>query len=420
MRRKRLLVAAVALAVAGLLAAWGGRHLWAYRHSRAAERALARYRPAEALGHLQKALKVWPDSAATHLLAAQAARRAGDFDAAEHHLDEHRRLVPDIDEARGLEAGLLRAQNGDLESVEPALVERVHNGDPRTPLILEALIEGNLRMYRFSGAMSCVELWLSHDPDNPQALYLRGRAWDRVGAHTRARQDFSRVLELDDEHDDARLRLANALFQAGLSKDAVGHLEVLTQRRPDDPEVAVRLAFARNALGEGDEAERLLTALLDRRPGYAPALLGLGQLALQAGRAAEAESWLRQALALDGHDRQGNYLLLQALRRQRGKAKEAEAQEAKLKQVERDHNRLIEIGNSDMNKRPRDPALHYEVGAIQQRLGHGELASRWFHSALMLDKKYRPAHVALAEHYARAGDEARAARHRELAGPEKK
>jgi hypothetical protein len=49
------------------------------------------------------------------------------------------------------------------------------------------------------------------------------------------------------------------------------------------------------------------------------------------------------------------------------------------------------------------------------RLGHTELAVRWFHSALLLDRDYRPAHASLAAHYESAGDPARAAGHRERA-----
>src|SRR5262249_49512908 len=143
-------VLVLVLAGLGLACAWGGRHLWARFHYRAALADLARYRPAEACPHLEKCLTVWRDDGATHLLAAQASRQAGDFDAAERHLEAHARLHAAVSEERALEWAMLRAQNGDLETVEEPLLARVLNDDAKSPLILEALVEGNLRMYRFT------------------------------------------------------------------------------------------------------------------------------------------------------------------------------------------------------------------------------------------------------------------------------
>jgi tetratricopeptide (TPR) repeat protein len=415
--RRPARLAAVVLLLAGLgwVCLWGGRQLWARSQYRSALADLAHYRPAQAQGRLEKCLAVWPDSAVAHLLAAQAARQAGDFDAAELHLEAHARLHPEPSEERALEWAMLRAQNGDLETVEEPLLTRVSNDDPKARLILEALVEGNLRMYRFVAAMSCLEIWLNHEPDNPRALFLRGRSWERVGAYPRAIADYSRVVELDPDHFEARLRLVNALIQHGKHEEALPHLERLRQERPKDPEVLVRLAFAHNGLGEAEEAERILDTLLAERPDYAPALLGRGQIALQGHRLEEAEQWLRRALAVDPFDRQSNYVYYQCLQRQ-GKQSEADTQAARLKRVEQDISRLIEISNKDMNQRPRDAALHHEVGAIQQRLGHAELAMRWFHSAVQLDPTYRPAHASLAEYYEGIGDLDNAGRHRELAG----
>jgi tetratricopeptide (TPR) repeat protein len=418
MRHRLRLALLLVLLLAGLgaSAVWGGRHYLADREYRQALRDLARYRPAEAHARLLKCLQVWPDSAATHLLAAQAARQAGDFDEAERHLEEHRRLAPDKSDERALELALLRVQNGDLESAEEALLARVERGDPRSPIILEALVEGNLRMYRFLGAMSCLDLWLNHEPDNPRALFLRGRAWERVGAHTKALNDYRRVVELEPDRFEARLRLVNSLIQQGKAAEARPHLEELHRQRPDDSEVLVRLAYVRNSMGEPEEAEQLLDRVMTERPDYSPAYLGRGQIALQGRRPGEAEGWLRKALELDPYNRQTNYVYFQCLQQQ-GKAKEAEAQGRRLKQVEQDTNRLIEISNKDMNQRPRDPRLHHEVGTLQMRMGHPELAMRWFHSALMLDPNFTPAHASLAEYYDGIGDAANVQRHRErLAG----
>src|SRR5690348_1534543 len=88
-KRPRVLLVLGMLVVAGIL---GGPHLWAWYHLSAGRSALERYQTAEARGHLDKCLAVWPSSAEANFLAARAARRAGAFPEAERHLDECRRL----------------------------------------------------------------------------------------------------------------------------------------------------------------------------------------------------------------------------------------------------------------------------------------------------------------------------------------
>src|SRR5437879_1668798 len=60
----------------------GDLHLQAWFHYRAAGDALERRDFAQAQTHLAASLKVWPNHAASHFLAARAARRAGDLDLA--------------------------------------------------------------------------------------------------------------------------------------------------------------------------------------------------------------------------------------------------------------------------------------------------------------------------------------------------
>src|SRR5262245_48992239 len=74
-RRNRFLKATVALIVL-IVGAWLlGRHLYAWHHLDAGKRDLARDHCASALEHFQAALTIWPDDAATQVLAARAARR---------------------------------------------------------------------------------------------------------------------------------------------------------------------------------------------------------------------------------------------------------------------------------------------------------------------------------------------------------
>src|SRR5262249_34665266 len=84
----------------------------------AADKAIARRDYPRARTHLEKYLKVRPDSAAVHLLAARTARRAGAYDQAERHLKECERLKGQADAVK-LERTLLAFQRGRWKESEP-------------------------------------------------------------------------------------------------------------------------------------------------------------------------------------------------------------------------------------------------------------------------------------------------------------
>ena len=107
----------------------GGWHLWAWRHDRAARRALAERDFGRARAHFLLCLEVWPDSGETHRQAARAAWRAGTPDEAVRHLDRCEQLGVPRDVVL-LERALVRASRGDLADVEAYLLPRGEGEDP--------------------------------------------------------------------------------------------------------------------------------------------------------------------------------------------------------------------------------------------------------------------------------------------------
>ena len=86
-RRRPWLLLAALLLVLTAYPGWYGVCVLRYRRDRAAgERALADYDFAAARARLASCLRLWPSDPATRVLAAQAARRDGDLDAAEELL----------------------------------------------------------------------------------------------------------------------------------------------------------------------------------------------------------------------------------------------------------------------------------------------------------------------------------------------
>ncbi len=256
---------------------------------------------------------------------------------------------------------------------------------------------------RFPAASYYLERWLSLTPDYPQALLLKGQLQVRYGNQQEAIALFGRVLELDPERDDARLQLAAQYLELVQADKARPHLDWLRRRLPGNAIVDVESARCLDLLGEPEEARRLLDDVLSRQPLLAAALLERGRLALRAQELDDAEHYLRAACKRDPGNYEAHFKLMQCLRSQEKhaeadgalkKKKHAEADAAleMANRVKSDGTRLREIATGALALRPRDPALHAEIGEILLRLGHLEQGQRWLESALQIDPRHAGAH----------------------------
>ncbi len=413
-RLGRFLAAGLLLALAGLGGTLVAVQVWAGYQFRAGRADLERYHTPEGYKHLQACLRVWPRDRATLLLAARAAARVEDFDAADEYL-ARAQAVGGRDDALDLEQVLVLAHRGDVDRVAKFCRAKVEQHHPATGAILEALSHGCLRTFRLPDAQNHVRRWLELEPDNVQALLTQAIIDEDRQASPDALNCYRRVLQLDPELEQPRLRLVDLLLELSQPSEAEPHLEWLRRRRPDDLDVAVPLARCRDQLGRRAEAVELLDGVLARDPHHPAALAERGRLALQAGDLAAAETWLREACDRQPGSYAVHYQLSQCLTRE-GKQEEARQLERRLKQIEDDVGRLQTILTVEMARTPHSAALRYETGMILLRAGSGSDGLRWLESALKEDPRYAPAHRALAAYYERTGQRATAARHRALAG----
>ncbi|HEY7314100.1 MAG TPA: tetratricopeptide repeat protein [Gemmataceae bacterium] len=394
--RWRLGVAGVLLGLAFVALALARPHLRAWYHYRAARAELQRYHNPQAIRHLRICRDIWPRDPDVLLLAARAARRARVYGDSERLLWMYRD-IRGRDDALAFEQLLLAAERR-LDEVADQCWQYVEEDRFDAPLLLEALTRGYFQQYRLGQARLCLDRWRQIQPDNPQALYLEGLfLFDYLHARSAAVDSYRRAVELDPDHEEARLGLAVALLHGKSFAPAAEQFERLRQCQPDNARVQVGLAECRDGLGESAEAVRLVDEILARQPESTAALSLRGQLALKDGQSVEAESWLRHALRRNPMDHRARYSLVLCLE-QTGQNEEARREQRQLQQMEDDASRFHEIVTKEIAQRPTDPALHCTLGELLWRGGQREESIRWLRSALRLDPRYEPAQQALAEY----------------------
>lgn len=342
-RWARLALAVVVLLLLGGAAYKIGVTVWTSGHYRAALRALERYDFDEAREHLEQYLSVYPDDGEVRLLAAQTARRQGDFNEAESQLRRARQLGMAAD-AIATERQLLAVHMGDLtDAPQLAGYCKEHPSEPGTVVAFEALIEGSLKAVNPSLAKWAVDLWLRHrtgNADQVQGLVLRGRVYEFLQDHVQARADYEKALASSPDHLQARLRLAELLTREAPG-EAAPQLDWLQRHKPQHPEVRLLSARLYRNLGQPEKAAPLLDELLAATPDRVPVLVERGRVALELHQPRDAERWLLRALALAPAQRDVNLALADCLR-QAGRLDEAKRYQDRAGEIDARLNKVLE------------------------------------------------------------------------------
>ena len=355
--KKRIILSVLLLAVAG-----GGIWLIARSmgdgpHLRAAMLALDQRDFSLANAELAKHLKENPDDCDALLLSAQTLRRAGSFPLANAALREAENKKGPRDTIE-FERRLTRLQQGDLAGAAEmfSTCEAAPNS-PETPLILEALIEGSLKMMiptimeeledtrlenrrttlkaDFARALAAANLWLNlrtSSSDRVQGFLWRGKIHALGREFPTAEKDFQQALEIDERNAEARLILAKSQMLHSPDQ-ALMNLERLHRDDPSNEDTSFLVAVARHNLGRLDESAQILDSLLESYPNNVDILLERGQVALDKRQLDAAEHYLQKALALNPNRPESNRIFGQFLQMS-GRHGEAKTHFDKSKQIE--------------------------------------------------------------------------------------
>lgn len=392
-------------------------HALAEYHLRQARIALERQGYNDALMELETALRFRPRSADIHLLAGRTARQAGKYPLAWDHLYRCRNLQGGVSGELQLEEYLLRAQTGGLEEVFPFLLPHLAQDDAQTPLVLETLSQAYLFLYRFDNAGQCLERWLHLQPDNVQALYLRGTYYSLLGKRELAMTELRSVVEHDPNRLAARLLLAQLLTETFHLEEAVAEYETALRQEPMNLKARLGLASCYVRQGEWAQAETMLQECPPDSEADAEYAHLRGRVAEGRKHYAEAVPFYQAALAARPADDAACYHLILCYERLGDEVSATQYRELHDR-IKKDQVRLLAITKDEKEFLPSDPGLCCELGEICLRLGIKQRGLHWLQAALFLDPRHRRAHEQLLRYYERLGPEGEedAAFHRRMLG----
>jgi tetratricopeptide (TPR) repeat protein len=375
-----------------------GLYYWTAYQLRAAQDAMKAGKYDKASTHIQRCLYFRPWSVDAHLLAARTARLKGEFAEAKALLKKCRNLQGETTEAIQLEWALLDTQQGNIEEHIVHLWEAVDNDHPESIAILATLAQVYLGQSRLLPARVCLEQWIKRDPESIFALELRGWCLTRQGDRDKATENCRQILKLSPNHAAARLALIELLLFGSLPKEALRHAEYMVQTHPDNPKGYVRLASCQYELGQLAHARETLNRVLACHPDEAEGVLLRARVEMDERNYAQAETWIREYVALSPYDPNGYELLVRCLNLQEKNEKEAAAAVQRYTTLRSDSERLSLLLSEELEKNPASPVAATEAGSLFLRLGNEPLGVHWLATALQRKPDYLPAHKAMLEH----------------------
>jgi tetratricopeptide (TPR) repeat protein len=315
--RMYLPLAAVIAAVAGGLAARGGRRGLAALLVLAAALGCLTERRNEVY---RAALTLWSDTVASRPdndraqnNLANALDDVGRIPEAITHYETALRLKPDYPEAHSNLGNALRKMGRIPEAI--AQCQAALQLEPDYAKAHSNLANALLDAGRIPEAIAHYETALRLKPDDPKTHYNFGNAWLKAGHIPEAIAQYEAALRLKPADAEARYNLGNALFFANRVREAIAQYEAALRLKPDYLEAHTNLGSAYLQADRTPEAIAQFTAALQIKPGYAEGCNNLGAALSHAGRIQEAITQFEAALRLkpDYPDARQNLARMQAL-----------------------------------------------------------------------------------------------------------
>jgi Flp pilus assembly protein TadD len=401
-RGARVAALLIALTILSGVVLWIRAEWAVWSEARAARRAFAAGRLAEAEARIDRWLTARPGSGEAHFLKAWFAFCSERPQVAIDELARARSLgypAPSLDR---LDA-IVRARARRYTEAEPVLRRILAQSVSPDPEVEEALAQVYLETYHFQAAAAVLDRWMRGAPLDPKPYLWRIEIDERLNPDPALKiANYRAALERDPYLDKARLGLADELRKLHRHAEAALEYATYLAHRPDDP--AGLLGAGLTALESGDEAaaQGYLDRALKLAPNDPDAQDGRARLALRRGEASTALAGFDRALALQPHDVQFHYHRALCLARL-GRRDEARAEQATAERLRRDEAELVKIQQA-LVRDPNNIAMQTTVARWLYEHGHQDEGLRWARKIVSERPADPEANRLLADYHQRRGE----------------
>ena len=399
----------IGVAAIGLIL--GYPHWRARSHWRAAQVAIAKEDFESAHAHLALYERVRSDQPACLFQRARLARREGDYRTARLFLAKADAAGHPAAQIR-LEERLTQIQQSGWAGTDTELTELLEEGSDDEARIREALAVSYYRSFLLLAALEQANRWVQVEPTSASAWLLLGDIYYRLLDQSGASQSYVAAIERNPTLVRARIGYGRVLLHMRQTSDALNQFQEAWRLNPRDRDARLGLVQALVQLNQIDEADAIVTTLVGEFPLDPAVLAAAGSVAVEAGRWEEAEQCLRHATA--SKPDMATLIKFQHVLARRGNRKDAEALQSRIDRLKQDLDRVDAV--TRIIRTSDDPAPRVEVGLILIRNGLHQEGEAWLRDALRCDRRYPPAHSALADYFAARGQMDQAAHHRRVAG----
>jgi Tfp pilus assembly protein PilF len=137
------------------------------------------------------------------------------------------------------------------------------------------------------------------DPNDPQAAYYLGVAWQKLNQLPLADKNYRAALELDPKLAEAAVNLSQMLLDQNDVKGALAVLDKALQANPKHPDLLLNRAVALESMGDKAATLAAYGAAVEARPGDPMLRAAYGGLLSEAGKRDEAIKELKAAMIAD-------------------------------------------------------------------------------------------------------------------------
>lgn len=337
-----------------------------------------------------------PRDPENEFIQARIWRHGGEFEKARACLSRAKDAGFPIERAQR-EEWLVDVQEGRMNDAESRLANLFKDSQGDEVEICDAFVAGFTRVGNYVPALALLASWEKDYPLDPQPHYRRAVILQEQRRWNEGEEQLEQALKLNPRHGSSALLMGELLLADKRPEQALPYFE----RTQDDVvnRTAGRLGMAKalSAMGNSEKAERLLLDLLSKNSDYLEAAVAMSQIEMSRGDYRAALERLKPFKTRHPHDFDLSYAHAMALRGT-GSVEQAQAELQSFAESRALLDRTTKL-KKDLDARPQDTDLRFELGKICLQIGIKKEGVRWLNTVLALEPMHVETHQLLADYY---------------------